>query len=961
MMLNTVSSRGVARWARTVWGALDCWADGASRGQGIGRGCGRREDARQPALRTLAGTPEVGKKQRRQAPEPWSPPPGSSRLKRSPLTVRHQLPFAAMMRRQANEHACPGPAADEAAAVSSTQVAMPDSKPVLSGPRDSRSSSFLPDADTRASPRARHLQKKKQTMAGREPECRLATLIRTVPEAEQAIKYLSQRTLMKNIFAVDTETEGIDPTAESPVGNGRVVCFSIYCGPGVDFSGLGTTLDLSDVTVQDTSAGGVASGAHRAPENVDAGQSSALMAEEGVTQEATEGATDGTIIKALDVAEPNGGAKKREAGSKSKRLWVDTACEDGEAIMQVFKKWLENRSFKKVFHNWSFDSHMFANHGVHVKGFAGDTMHMGRLWDSSRALSGGGYKLSSLCHDLLGWGKTDMKVAFGRHKLKSDGTPGKAVFLPSSLELQTDPDGEVFRRWVHYSTYDTLCTYYLYFKLRKELESMAWKPDAVMSGPTTPFAPARGAMRDPSARPDEPSAKLMAGLRGRSPAKERNLLHFYEKCWRPFGEILTHIERNGVFVDTGHLLRQAELAEQDKLRKEDVFRRWAAKICPDACYLNVRSVTQKRHLLFSSQTVEMVKTVKHTKTKRTYREGESVELAYRDAEELIASGAARAAAAASTANAHDAQMKTFTVENKERLLEAGRTTPKATREISLRGLGLKPVAYTATGAPSTSGAVISQLAGKPFADPPKYGSAYTDLGGGKAGQEACEALGALIESESIDKLLTTFLRTLPNMTDKDSRIHTALNLNTETGRLSSMRPNLQNQPALEKDVYGVRRAFSAQKGNKLIVVDYGQLELRIMAHMTRCRSMIEAFELGGDFHSRTAIDMYPHVKDAVERQEVLLEWNKALGDAPAPMLKDKFGSERRKAKTLNFSIAYGKTKTGLANDWGVSVEEAHETILAWYDARKEVKDWQDAVKLRARKCGYTGDTNVWCT
>jgi DNA polymerase-1 len=68
-----------------------------------------------------------------------------------------------------------------------------------------------------------------------------------------------------------------------------------------------------------------------------------------------------------------------------------------------------------VFHNWSFDSHVFANHGVSVKGFAGDTMHMARLFDSSRSLlsGGGGYKLSALCQDFLGWGKTDMKVGLG--------------------------------------------------------------------------------------------------------------------------------------------------------------------------------------------------------------------------------------------------------------------------------------------------------------------------------------------------------------------------------------------------------------------------------------------------------------------------------------------------------------------------------------------------------------------
>ena len=93
-----------------------------------------------------------------------------------------------------------------------------------------------------------------------------------------------------------------------------------------------------------------------------------------------------------------------------------------------------------------------------------------------------------------------------------------------------------------------------------------------------------------------------------------------------------------------------------------------------------------------------------------------------------------------------------------------------------------------------------------------------------------------------------------------------------------------------------------------------------MAHMTNCQTMIDALEAGGDFHSRTAIDMYDNVREACNRGEVLLEWDKSKGEAPAPMLKDKFASERRKAKTLNFSIAYGKTKHGLAQDWGVSLK-----------------------------------------
>ena len=166
-------------------------------------------------------------------------------------------------------------------------------------------------------------------------------------------------------------------------------------------------------------------------------------------------------------------------------------------------------------------------------------------------------------------------------------------------------------------------------------------------------------------------------------------------------------------------------------------------------------------------------------------------------------------------------------------------------------------------------------------------------------------------------MIANFLTSLQTLADDENRVHCSLNINTETGRLSSRKPNLQNQPALEKDKYKIRQAFIASPGNKLIVADYGQLELRLLASMTDCTSMIEAFEAGGDFHSRTALGMFKYIQDAVENGEVLLEWDYANGEPPKPMLKDKYASERRKAKTLNFSIAYGKTAHGLSNDWGV--------------------------------------------
>lgn len=103
---------------------------------------------------------------------------------------------------------------------------------------------------------------------------------------------------------------------------------------------------------------------------------------------------------------------------------------------------------------------------------------------------------------------------------------------------------------------------------------------------------------------------------------------------------------------------------------------------------------------------------------------------------------------------------------------------------------------------------------------------------------------------SIEIMLNTFIIPLQSVTDSAHRVHCSLNLNTETGRLSARQPNLQNQPSLEKDIYFVRKAFIADPGNTLLVSDYGQLELRVLAHMNSvARTCLNAFKLGGDFHS----------------------------------------------------------------------------------------------------------------
>ena len=84
--------------------------------------------------------------------------------------------------------------------------------------------------------------------------------------------------------------------------------------------------------------------------------------------------------------------------------------------------------------------------------------------------------------------------------------------------------------------------------------------------------------------------------------------------------------------------------------------------------------------------------------------------------------------------------------------------------------------------------------------------------------------------------------------------------------------------------------------------------------------MISAFKEGGDFHSRTAIGMYDYIKKDLEEGKILLEWDKSKGDPPVPLLKEKYAAERKKAKTVNFSIAYGKTARGFADDWGCTLK-----------------------------------------
>ncbi|OVA11500.1 DNA-directed DNA polymerase [Macleaya cordata] len=607
-------------------------------------------------------------------------------------------------------------------------------------------------------------------------------------------------------------------------------------------------------------------------------------------------------------------------GNGNSCIWVDVLDGGGRDLLMEFAPFFEDPSIKKVWHNYSFDSHIIENYGLKISGFHADTMHMARLWDSSRRIEGG-YSLEALTSDprvmsgskkqkevsgtnqekkeivstggdLIG--KISMKTIFGKRKLKKDGSEGKLITIAPVEELQR----EERINWICYSCLDSMSTLKLFESLKDKLMGMPWILDGCK----------RGSMYD-----------------------------FYEEYWRPFGELLVKMETEGMLVDRSYLADVEKVAIVEQQIAGNRFRNWASQKCPDALFMNIGSDTQLRQLFFGG--------IVNRKNPN-----ESLDLE-----------------------------KTFKVPNVDKVIEEGKKVPTKFRKITLKKIGeeMETEIFTSSGWPSVSGDVLKVLAGKVSSeydwsgddfdptvsekdiDTSSYGTAYAAFGEGKEGREACHAIAALCEVCSIDSLISNFILPLQSsvISGKDGRVHCSLNINTETGRLSARRPNLQNQPALEKDRYKIRQAFVAAPGNSLIVADYGQLELRILAHLANCTSMLDAFKAGGDFHSRTAMNMYPHIREAVDKKQVLLEWHPQPGEEkpPVPLLKDAFASERRKAKMLNFSIAYGKTPVGLSRDWKVSVKEAKKTVDLWYKQRQEVLSWQEERKKEAYKnrCVHT--------
>lgn len=191
-----------------------------------------------------------------------------------------------------------------------------------------------------------------------------------------------------------------------------------------------------------------------------------------------------------------------------------------------------------------------------------------------------------------------------------------------------------------------------------------------------------------------------------------------------------------------------------------------------------------------------------------------------------------------------------------------------------------------------------------------------------------EIVRLLLRYRKIQKINSTYVEGFRPLI-RDGRLHTTYNQsNTQTGRLSSANPNLQNIPVRTDEGRELRKLFTASEGNVLIDADYSQIELRLLAHFSGCKELIAAYCEGKDIHAITASQVF----------------NTPVEEVTPDM--------RRNAKAVNFGIIYGISAFGLANDLNISTKKAQEYITRYFESYSDVKTYIDGNVQKAAQDGY---------
>ncbi len=190
-------------------------------------------------------------------------------------------------------------------------------------------------------------------------------------------------------------------------------------------------------------------------------------------------------------------------------------------------------------------------------------------------------------------------------------------------------------------------------------------------------------------------------------------------------------------------------------------------------------------------------------------------------------------------------------------------------------------------------------------------------------------IGAIKDYREAVKLLSTYISPLPELADREGRIHTTFNQNvTATGRLSSTNPNLQNIPVRSEVGKQIRTGFIAPKGRKLVSADYSQFELRLAAALAKDEALINDFNRNVDVHSKTASEAF-----GVPMEEVTK-------------------AQRRAAKVINFGILYGMSARGLSQAANMNYNDAKDFIEKYFELRKPIKQYLDNLLEQAKTRGF---------
>ncbi len=233
-------------------------------------------------------------------------------------------------------------------------------------------------------------------------------------------------------------------------------------------------------------------------------------------------------------------------------------------------------------------------------------------------------------------------------------------------------------------------------------------------------------------------------------------------------------------------------------------------------------------------------------------------------------------------------------------------SPNQIQTILFEKMNLPVLARTPKGQPSTAESVLEDLA--------------LDY----------ELPRLILDHRSLSKLKSTYTDKLPQQINtRTGRVHTSYHQAVAvTGRLSSSDPNLQNIPIRTEEGRRIRQAFIAPRGCTLLAADYSQIELRIMAHLSGDRHLLEAFAKGEDIHRMTAAEVFGVSPESISQEQ------------------------RRAAKTINFGLIYGMSPFGLAKQLGIDRNEAKGYVDRYFDRYPGVKEFMDNTKKIARKRGY---------